>query len=762
MTNADPANTGAPATRGGRLLLVSNRLPVTAVVDASGVRVEKSSGGLATGLRGPHERMDGSLWIGWPGDLPKLRSRRRAELDEQLREHRCEPVHLSKTEVRRFYDDVSNGVLWPLFHYLVDQLPNEVRGWDTYREVNEKFADCVARQYRPGDMIWVHDYQLLLLPAMLRARLPDATIGFFLHIPFPSSEVFSVMPWREEILEGLLGADLIGFHTPPYLRHFATSLRRVLGIDVDVDRVQRDGRQVHLGVFPMGIDAEAWVERASSDEVVLRAEEIRSENAGRKLLLGIDRLDYTKGISRRLLAIERLFEIEPSLRERVRLVQVTVPSREKVGPYQEFRRRIDELVGRINSTYGTPGWAPIHSIHRSLSEEEITSLYRAADVMLVTPLRDGMNLVAKEFVASRVDRDGVLVLSEFAGAASELGEALHVNPYDIEYMAQRIRQALKMPEHERRSRMRALRLRVMSHDADRWAQSFLDTMKRIRREDATRDGGYGEDPFAVARRMAAAPELLLILDYDGTLTPFAPTPDAAQADPELLELLEELASRPATRVHVVTGRSRQSIERWLGHLNIGLHAEHGLWSRQRREEPWTLLRPVQPRLKDKVRPIFEHFTSTTRGSFVEEKTASIAWHYRLANADFMEESDFGEQQAKELRLLLGELMSNEPVQVLSGAKVVEVRPIGVNKGAVVPMVLGSCTPAARIIAIGDDRTDEDLFTALPPNAVCIRASEGESVAPYRLDGPDEVRAFLRALLDAGTPSRPAGRAVGVG
>ncbi len=767
------SNGHSAAATGGRLLLVSNRLPVTAVVDTTGVHVERSSGGLATGMRGPHERME-SLWIGWPGDLPKMRAKRRAELDAHLKELRCVPIHLSKTEVRRFYDDVSNGVLWPLFHYLVDQLPPEARGWETYREVNQKFADAVVEHYQPGDLIWIHDYQLMLLPQILRERLPDANIGFFLHIPFPSSEVFSVLPWRDEILHGLMGADLIGFHTPPYLRHFATSLRRVLGIDVDVDRILRDGREVRLGVFPMGIDADAWEKRSEEPAVRERAEEIRREGGDKKILLGIDRLDYTKGIPRRLLAIERLFEIEPSLREQVRLIQITVPSREKIGPYAEFRRRIDELVGRINSTYGTPAWVPIHSIHRSLSEEEVTALYRAADVMLVTPLRDGMNLVAKEFVAARTDRDGVLVLSEFAGAASELGEALQVNPYDVDNMARRIRQALLMPDMERRSRMRALRLRVMSHDADRWAQSFIDAMRRIRREAHAREVPPVEDTFQLAHALGTTlkslekpepmsrdraepmsldrvePTLLLILDYDGTLMPFASTPDGAQPDDELVELLEELAARPDTRVHIVTGRARPSMERWLGHLPVGLHAEHGLWSRLHVDEPWTLLRPVNPRLKDKVRPIFEHFTSTTRGSFIEEKTASIAWHYRLANTDFVDESDFGEQQAKELRLLLGELLSNEPMQVLSGSRVVEVRPMGVNKGAAASLILSDAGPGSRILAIGDDRTDEDLFAALPASAICIRVGEGPSIAPYRLSDPHEVRQFLRTILAAST------------
>ena len=745
MDHANRANGGTPGSSGGRLLLVANRLPVTAVVDASGVRVEPSSGGLATGLRGPHQRSD-SLWIGWPGDLPKLRARRRAELDEQLAEMRCVPVHLSRTEIRRFYDDISNGVLWPLFHYLLDQLPQQARGWDVYRQVNEKFADEVVAQYRPGDLIWIHDYHLMLLPQMLRSRLPEANIGFFLHVPFPSSEVFSVLPWREEILEGLLGADLIGFHTPPYLRHFATSLRRVLGVDVDVDRVLRQGREVRLGVFPMGIDAAAWEKRAQDPEVRRRADEIRAEGAGKKLLVSIDRLDYTKGIPRRLLAIERLFETDLALREQVRVVQVTVPSREKAGPYAEFRKRIDELVGRINSTYATPGWAPIHSLHRSLSEDEVAALYCAADVMLVTPLRDGMNLVAKEFVASRTDRDGVLVLSEFAGAASELGEALQVNPYDVDHMATRIRQALLMPAMERRSRMRALRLRVMSHDADRWSQSFLDSMLRIARDVRARETAHLADTSQIAARLRAMPDLLLIIDYDGTLVPFAETPDAAQPDDDLLDLLAALAARKGTRLHVVSGRSRQSMERWLGHLPIGLHTEHGLWSRLRPEEPWILLRPVLPRLKDKVRPIFEHFTSTTRGSFIEEKTASIAWHYRLANAGFTDDNDFGEQQAKELRLLLAELLSNEPMQVISGSKVVEVRPMGVNKGTVAPLLLADAGTAARILAIGDDRTDEDLFAALPASAYCIRVGEGPSMAHYRLDGPAEVREFLRALL----------------
>ena len=588
----------------------------------------------------------------------------------------------------------------------------------------------------------------MLLPKMLRERLPGANIGFFLHIPFPSSEVFSILPWREEILEGLMGADLIGFHTPPYLRHFATSLRRVLGVDVDVDRDPRTGPRSAPRRLSHGHRRKSWEERAEQPDVIARMQEIRHEGGEKK--------------TPRRYRPPRLHQGHPAppARGRAHVPDGSLPLRarppsagnrplpRKSRALRRVPPQIDELVGRINSTYGTPGWVPIHSLHRSLSEEEVTALYRAADVMLVTPLRDGMNLVAKEFVASRTDRDGVLVLSEFAGAASELGEALQVNPYDVDAMALRIRRALLMPAMERHSRMRALRLRVMSHDADRWSQSFLDAMRRNRREVRARELELEPtaSPFDVAKTLHAARDLTLILDYDGTIMPFAATPDAAKPDADLLELLEELATRPGTKVHIVTGRARQSMERWLGHLPLGLHAEHGLWSRLHLGEPWILVRPVHPRLKDKVRPIFEHFTATTRGSFIEEKTASIAWHYRLATAEFDEQSDFGDQQAKELRLLLAELLSNEPMQVLSGSKVVEVRPMGVHKGVVVPLLLADANAHAHTLAIGDDRTDEDLFAALPPDAICMRVGDGPSIAPYRLTHPEAVRAFLRTLL----------------
>jgi trehalose 6-phosphate synthase/phosphatase len=369
-----------------RLLIVANRLPVTVRSTADGVEVERSTGGLATGLSRPHEQ-SGGLWIGWSGAGEDLAPEQQAELERQLAAQRLVGVPLTRALVTRYYEGYSNGVLWPLFHYLLEQVPLQASDWDAYVQANEQFAQVVAAQYRPGDLIWIHDYQLLLLPGMLRRRLPDARIGFFLHIPFPSEELFRTLPARGQLLEGMLGADLVGFHTPTYLRHFAIALTDILGLTVDIDRVQLPGREVRLGVFPMGVDAALFQGLASTPAVEAEAEALRGDGSVR-ILVGVDRLDYTKGIPRRLLAFERMLETHPELREKVRLVQVAVPSRTGVEAYQDFRALVDGLVGRINGVFGTPRWVPVHYIFRGLSAEDLVALYRAADVMLVTPLRE--------------------------------------------------------------------------------------------------------------------------------------------------------------------------------------------------------------------------------------------------------------------------------------------------------------------------------------------------------------------------------------
>ncbi|MBX6364218.1 MAG: bifunctional alpha,alpha-trehalose-phosphate synthase (UDP-forming)/trehalose-phosphatase [Gemmatimonadetes bacterium] len=454
-----------------RIILVSNRLPVTVEHGADGFTVTRSVGGLATALRGAHAWAD-AVWIGWPGACGPLDEHRRARLDLELARLGTVPVHLSAEEVAGFYDGFANGLLWPLFHYITGVLPLRLEGWREYQEVNARFADAVARNYRPDDLVWVHDYQLMLVPGMLRRRLPEARIGFFLHIPFPSVELFATLPHREKLLEGLLGSDLVGFHTDAYRRHFADSVHRILGARTDPYRIRHAGRDVRLGTFPIGVDPAVFAEGGQRQDVAREVAALRGDGSC-KLLVGIDRLDYTKGISRRLLAFDALLANRPEWRGRVRLVQIAVPSRTGVRAYTRLRNEVDALVGRINGTYGTAHWTPVHYINRAVPQTQLFAFYRAADAMLVTPLRDGMNLVAKEFVATRTDEDGVLVLSEFAGAAAELTEAVLVNPYDVERTAEAYHRALTMPAPERQARMRALRRHVLENDVYSWADSFL-------------------------------------------------------------------------------------------------------------------------------------------------------------------------------------------------------------------------------------------------------------------------------------------------
>jgi len=718
-----------------RLLLVSNRLPVTVKAEKEHVSVVRSAGGLATGLSGPHER-SGGLWIGWPGDVSRLSGAQKATVESQLAALRCVPLYLSPGEVSRYYEGYSNRALWPLCHYLLDRVPRQDRDWETYAKVNERFADLVARHYRPGDTIWVHDYQLMLVPGLLRERLPEARIGYFHHIPFPSDEIFRTLPHREELLRGLLGADVVGFHTPSYVHHFSSTLLRVLGLETDMDHVTYQGRTVRLGSFPMGIDAAAFERLAHDPGVLGEVSVIQERGAGQRLLVGIDRLDYTKGIPRRLLAVQRLLEREPAWRGRLRLIQVAVPSRTQVEDYAAYRDKVDELVGRINGLYGTVHSVPIHYLYRSFNERQLVGLYRAADVMLVTPTRDGMNLVAKEFCAARPDEEGVLVLSEFAGAAAELREAVIINPYDVEGMADAIERALEMPVEERRQRMRALRAQVKSRDVHWWVSHFLDTLQEVPAPSAPPPG-----VAEAVERLKGARQRVLLLDYDGTLVGHAPRPELAGPDPELKALLARVAALPGTRVHIVSGRLKETLEEWLGELPVGLHAEHGLWSRARPGAPWRMLEGVSSEWKALARPLLDAFTARVPGSFVEEKTASLAWHYRQVDPGF------GAWQSRELRLKLCEALGVGPMEVLAGDKVVEVRPRGVNKGLVVARALEGVGPGTLVAAFGDDRTDEDLFAALPEGALSVHSGGKPSRASYRVSGPAEVRKALAALLE---------------
>ena len=729
-----------------RLLLVSNRLPLTAERRRGKLTLKPSAGGLATGLHSVHDPGKG-LWFGWSGLYDKPADF--TPETEEWKRRGCVPVPLTRTEVRDYYEAYGNGVVWPLFHSLTDRMPLRPGPWDTYEKVNQRFADAVAKELKPDDVVWVHDYQLMRVPALLRAKAPNARIGFFLHIPFPAVEIFSALPGRERVLEGLLGADLVGFHTAGYMRNFAAAVERLLGLPVHGERVTYGGREVRLGVFPMGADVARYGDPAPSKSRTPRPP------IDRRLMLGVDRLDYTKGIPRRLLAFERLLETQPDLRGRVSLLQIAVPSRTDVPAYKRFRRHIDALVGRINGAYGTAAWTPVQYVARPVSQEQLVGLYRSCDVMVVTPLRDGMNLVAKEFVASRLDEDGVLVLSEFAGAADEMPEALLVNPYDLDRVAEALHDALLMSPDERRARMRSMRRRVMHHDAPHWARSFLAALEEtesaqpVTHERRTRTHLDAAVRKLVVRAAATASHRLLLLDYDGTLTALAPTPGLAAPDRSLLTLLRTLAEQPATSVHVVSGRDRATLDTWLGGLPVGLHAEHGLWSRMAAGAEWTRadVTVTLPREAD-IQAMLANAVRRIPGTLIERKSTGIAWHYRLADPKT------AAHEVRRLRSALTRLLEGEPAEVHTGHRVLEVRPSGVDKGTAILPTLEDVPDGTAIIAIGDDRTDEQLFAALPPHAMTIYVGEGPTRARLRLSSVAEVRLLLADLTRA-VPGRQA-------
>jgi trehalose 6-phosphate synthase/phosphatase len=736
----------AQNSTGSRLIIVSNRLPVSVRWKAGRPELVQSAGGLATGLEAIRSEHP-SLWVGWPGDVSAASEEQSREIDDRLRERSLLPVYFSQREIAGYYDGFANGVVWPLFHYLQDRVPIESGGWRAYQRANERFADQLAAVWQPGDRIWVHDYHLMLLPRMLRDRLPHARIGFFLHIPFPAADVFRALPWRQALLEGLLGADLIGFHTPAYARHFTRVVQQLAAIKTSVDHFWWQGRTVRVGAFPMGINDEQFALLASDIDVRARAETIRSEAHGRRIFLGVDRLDYTKGIPRRLLAFQRLLEREPGLRDRVRFIQVAVPSRIDVRAYHAFRKELDELIGRINGQFGTVDAVPIHYLFRSVSRRELVALYRAADVMVVTPLRDGMNLVAKEFCASRIDDDGVLILSEFAGAADELVDSLMVNPYDIEGMANAMARALALPDDERRRRMRALRARVQLSSTARWAASFLDQLDSGEPPASTVTGAGVPALSAVETgRVSSEGHVTLLLDYDGTLVPYAASPELAVPDAGLMRLLASLAAHPQVDLHLVTGRSRETADRWFGALPASLWAEHGAAHRQFGHQ-WEWLVPQAPAWKTQARAILTSVTAETPGSLVEEKGAALAWHYRLS------EQDLASRQRTRIRERVAEELGDAPVELLDGHMVLELRPQGASKGLVARRILDELTHPSHLVAIGDDRTDEEMFAALPETSTTIRVGGGQTMARHHLTDQKAVRQFLTALLSTAAQPR---------
>lgn len=709
----------------GRTVLVSHRLPFTAKFQDQKVTLNASVGGLATGLL-PMLTED-SLWIGWSGLSQKLPKKHQQSLEAQFTEQHCLTVNFPVESHRAFLSDVCNGVIWPLYHYQVGVLPVRMPGWKDYVAINRSFADRILESAKDGDELWIHDYHLQLLPQILRDRGYKGQIGFFLHIPFPAYEIFRILPWRHDILRGILGADLIGFHTESYCQHFLENVQKLLGLDVSNRGVRLSDRQIEVDAFPLGVDVNTLESTDEGMQSLGQSLRTIRQDGERRLFMSVDRMDYTKGLARKILAFEHLLDTREDLRGKLTLVQIAPPSRDEVPAYTRFRRDLDEHVGRINGKYGSPDYQPVQYLARSYHPQEIFQAYKEVDVMLVTPVRDGMNLVAKEFVAARNDEDGVLVLSELAGAASELFDALPVNPYDIEQMSQVFYEAVTMPEADRRARMRAMRERVLPFSTVSWAKDFLSRLKTVRRD----TGITVASPTAIAREIAATPKpIRLYLDYDGTLFPIVRLPDMAVPDQSLRQLLTRLARHPRCDVHIVSGRSMKNLQRWFPALPITLHAEHGAISSNGK----MVMDPQgSVQLLERCYSALQDIAQRYPGARVERKTYGSTFHYRNA--------ENGEQAAANVLAMIREEFKGEAIDILKGKKNVEIRLQGINKGA----VLKQAESDATVVAIGDDVTDEDMFAAVPESGVTIAVGSQPSHARYRLRDSNEVRTFLREL-----------------
>ncbi len=719
-----------------RLLIISNRLPVTVTKRGGRIRYTQSVGGLATGLSSLLRSYE-NIWIGWPGIAYERVRDQKPRIKRALMQFNCHPVFLNQYDIEQFYYGFCNRIIWPLFHYFSQYATYNKNNWDSYQRVNEIFCNRIKQIARADDIIWIHDYHLMLLPQLLRNELPNASIGFFLHIPFPSSEVFRTLPSRKEIVRGMLGADLVGFHTYDYAHHYLQTVRRLLGYEHSKAQVNFDNRIVRVDAFPMGIDYDQFHGAADDEGIQKEVRKIKKRVGERKIIVSIDRLDYTKGIAQRLEAFDYFLDTNPKYREKVTLILVAVPSRTGVEQYALLKREVDELISRINGKYGTIGWMPIWYLYRFLPFKNLVPLYLAGDVALITPMRDGMNLIAKEYLATKKNRRGVLILSEMAGASKILGEAIIVNPNDKEEIAGAIKSALRMPEHEQTRRNEVMQRRLRRYNVERWAHDFLDNLSRIKtkQQELTAKNLRTEVRKKILREYSEGRKRLLLLDYDGTLVSFTGEPDKAIPDREIVKVLRTLTDNSRNELVIVSGRDRATLDRWFGNVGCGLIAEHGVWFKSKKGA-WAMIKPLKNDWKEQIQPILELYVDRTPGTSIEEKDYSIVWHYRKTD------QRLGELRASELKERLLDLASSLNLNILEGSKVIEVKNKGINKGIAAQKWIDNKT-WDFIIAMGDDWTDEDTFEVVPERAYSIKVGIGYTKAKYTIPSPQDARNLLK-------------------
>ncbi len=727
-----------------RLIVVSNRLPFTVQAEKGKITYSPSSGGIVSSLGAYLGTLNNKefIWVGWPGsEIPKSEYKKIRE--ELLKQKNAFPIFLDSRSRENFYEGFCNKIIWPLFHYFPSYGIFNAVYWEEYKKINAKFAREILKIAKKGDYVWIHDYQLMLLPKILRHARPDLKIGFFLHIPFPSLEIFNVLPslWRKEILEGILGSDVVGFHTQEYTHYFLRAVLRILGFEHSFGSLLACNRKILVKTFPLGIDFNKFNQGAKEKETLKEITALKKSIKNYKVILSVDRLDYTKGITNRLKGYEKFLQENPDTNKKVVMILVLVPSRTDVGQYQLMKKEIEEQIASINGLYGSVSWTPILYRFGFLDFRQLVAHYNLADAALVTPLRDGMNLIAKEYIASKRKKDtGVLILSEMAGSSKELGEAIIINPNSEEEIAQAIKKALETPKKTQLKKIKIMQNYLSQHNVFSWAKDFMNSILDVKKEQKKFETSYLTDKVKdkITGSYKRATSRLIFLDYDGTLVPFHSDFSRVKPSGEVIGLLKKLAEDKNNEIVLISGRDKLILERWFGDLPVNLVGEHGLLLKEKWAN-WELQSFASGAWKKGAVDLLNFYSEQLPGSVVEEKDYSVAWHYRKANQ---------EQAAIKSKELLDDLVNftaNCDLQVLHGNKVIEIKPVNTNKG------LAGARWIRRgsfdfILAIGDDKTDEDLFNALSKGAYSINVGSGQSNAKYNIDDPEEVLKLLKMFV----------------
>lgn len=730
-----------------RWIIVSNRLPLTK--DPRSGELGPSSGGLVAAITGIRSEQE-SLWI---GAVPPGISKEEWESSHKTTAafSRYIPIFIKKRLYERYYNGTSNQVFWPLFHYQSDLVRYREEDWAAYKKVNEMFAEKILEVASENDLIWIHDFHLFLVAAYLKKKAPHLKVGFFLHIPFPSSEVFRQLPMREELMKALLEADLIGFHDYSYLRHFCTSLHSVLGLDSSLLRVETPKKTVQLGVFPVSIDSEK-IKHASRTAAVKRLiKSYRRKQHYDYAILGVDRLDYSKGIDLKLQTFAKMLRDHPGLRGKASLIQICVPTRTTVPEYEALKSDIERLVGEINGEFSKPNYIPVQYIYGSVTFPTLIALYKMARALLVTSKRDGMNLVALEYIAAQnPKRPGRVLLSEFTGAVSTLSHVVPINPWDIDKTSRVLAETLKTEKSAQAKNHKLMTSYLEGYTATDWAKSFLgslDNIKLYRKKiqpnlELSSKGKTIQLPDKI-RKCLSNKKPLVLLDYDGTLVPIHEKPNQAKLSTKTRSALSGVLKSRKIDIVVVSGRKRKFLVEQLGDLRVSMAAEHGAMYLAKGSSRWeNLVHSDTQSWYSMAKKIMEDYALRVPASFIEEKEFALSWHYRQSP------KDFSTYQAKKLHEELELGLANCPVAILWGKKVIEARAVEANKGTFARWYIDGELDSAQeyvVVAVGDDQTDEDMFSSVPQGSITVKIGKGPTAANYRLASQDHLVGFLQSL-----------------